>query len=389
MSFQFAVGLGKNADASVALNDAVDQIDSSINWDLVLVWWTTTVNNCESIASELAGKLSAGIVAGCSAESLVAGHQEIEIEPAVCVWCAKLPGVTITAAHIEFQSSAEGGIMAGWPDSLAGDWPDHSFLLTLADPFSFPMDWMIERFNNDRPGIPILGGMASGASQPGESMLLLNDEIWNQGATVLHFSGDIRLKTVVSQGCRPIGDPMVVTQAQLNELQGLGGKPALEQLQALFSTLSTSEQRAVNQGLFIGRVVDEYQQNRTQGDFLIRNVMGIDPNSHAIVVADRLRVGATIQFHIRDSEISDAEMRQQLKKVVLPMQTNCGALLFTCNGRGTRLFKSENHDAALITDTFQGIALAGFFAGGEIGPIGNQNFMHGYTASLAILVPTN
>ena len=387
MSFEFAVGVGKNENTADAIDQALKSVSQSIEWDVVFVWWTAAIREPILIGPAISDQTNAKLIVGCSVESLVAGSEEVEFEPAICVWCAKLPGVSITAAHIEFENTSDGGIMSGWPDSLQGEWPESAFLIAIADPFSFPMDWMVERFNSDRPGVPILGGMASGANQPGENLLILDEQTWNQGAVVLCFSGPIKLKHVVSQGCRPIGEPYVVTKAEQNELHGLGGKNAYQQLQQMFSELSTREQTAVNQGLFVGRVVSEFKENRTQGDFLIRNVVGIEPESKAIVVADYLKPGQTIQFHIRDQETADAEMHQLLKQLDIVDPKNCGALLFTCNGRGTRLFDTPDHDAEMISTSLGGIALAGFFAAGEIGPIGDQNFMHGFTASLAILEP--
>lgn len=387
MSFEFAVGIGKDTNSESAINQALAMIDKEKQWDLVLAWWTSTLNDPEAIGPVLQNGLNAKHIAGCTVESLVAGDQEIEMEPAVCIWCAKLPNVEISAAHIEFENTSEGGTLSGWPEALEGAWPDNSFMISIADPFSFPMDWMVERFNIDRPGIPILGGMASGGMQPGENLLILDQNVTKTGAVVLRFSGPIKLKHMVSQGCRPIGEPFVVTLAERNELHGLGGKPAYDQLQNMFTQLSTREQRAVNQGLFVGRVINEYKDNRAQGDFLVRNVVGIEPESRAIVVADYIKVGQTIQFHIRDNETADAEMQQLLKQMNVANPRQSGALLFTCNGRGTRLFDQANHDATAITSAFNEIALAGFFAAGEIGPIGNQNFMHGFTASLAILEP--
>jgi len=190
------------------------------------------------------------------------------------------------------------------------------------------------------------------------------------------------IRTIVSQGCRPIGKPMVITQAERNTIQQSGGKRAFDHLAELFQTLPTREQRIFQSGLQIGRVINEYQDSFEFGDFLIRNITGIDQEHGTISIGDYVRPGQTVQFHIRDHDSASAELAQLLKK-----HTNEGlskaALLFTCNGRGLNLFQDPNHDAARIQSVAP-IPLSGFFAAGEIGPVGNKSFLHGFTASIVL-----
>jgi small ligand-binding sensory domain FIST len=337
------------------------------------------------IAAEACQLLGTTNLLGCTGESIVGTNREVEDEPALSLWLAHWPGVRLTPMHLKFERTAEGGALEGWPDELSGDWTAGSFLIVLGEPFSFPADFLLERMNEDRPKIPVIGGMASGAAQPGENRLLLGPSTHAEGAIAVHVSGPVRLQTVVSQGCRPIGRPFVVTKAERNILYELGGKPALAQLRAIFETLPTSEQRLVQTALHVGRVVSEYQERFEQGDFLVRNVVGIDASTGAIAIGDYLRPGQTVQFHIRDWEAADAELAQLLADA----QRKChappaGALLFTCNGRGTRMFPQPNHDADAVARALGSIPLAGFFAQGEIGPIGQHNFMHGFTASIGL-----
>jgi small ligand-binding sensory domain FIST len=339
----------------------------------------------EMIAAEAREQLAPAMVVGCSGESIAANGEELEGEPAMALWLARWPQTTFTPMHLRFERTAEGGALEGWPDSLLGDWSDGDFLIVLAEPFTFPADYLLERLNEDRPKVPVIGGMASGGVSPGENRLIFGDRSLAEGAVVVHVSGAVRLKTVVSQGCRPIGKPFVVTRAERNVIHELGGKSALLQLREIFETLPTSEQRLVQTALHIGRVVSEYKDKFEHGDFLVRNVMGIDGQSGAIAIGDYLRPGQTVQFHIRDEEASDAELKQLLagaKKEINgePM----GALLFTCNGRGTRMFSEPHHDAEAVANAFGKIPLAGFFAQGELGPIGGKNFVHGFTASIGL-----
>lgn len=342
----------------------------------------------EQIAAEVYQRLAPATVIGCTGESIAGTGQEIEDGPALAMWMARWPNVRITPMHMAFERSPEGSVIEGWSDALPADWLADDFLIALGEPFSFPTDFFLERLNEDRPNIPVLGGMASGGAAPGENLLMLNGEVIDEGAVVVHVSGPIRLRTVVSQGCRPIGRPFVVTKAERNVIYELGGKPSFIQLREIFDTLPTSEQRLVQNALHIGRVVSEYKEKFEHGDFLIRNVMGIDANTGAIAIGDYLRAGQTVQFHVRDEEASAAELKQLLASARNShRRAPIGSLLFTCNGRGTRMFSQPHHDVQAVASAFGPIPLAGFFAQGEIGPIGKQNFVHGFTASLGLFYP--
>lgn len=344
----------------------------------------------DEIAASVCEALGTTNLLGCTGESIAGGHQEVEEVPALSLWVAHLPGVEITPMQLRFERTSEGGALEGWPDSLAREWPLGTFLIALGEPFSFPADYLLERLNEDRPRVPVIGGMASGAAEPNENRLLLGPKSYAEGAVVAHVQGPVRLKTIVSQGCRPIGKPLVVTKAERNMILELGGKPALIQLREIFDTLPTSEQRLVQTALHVGRVVSEYRDHFEQGDFLVRNVVGIDASSGAIAIGDYLRPGQTVQFHVRDEAAADAELAQLLAAARDGGGTPpAGALLFSCNGRGTRMFSEPHHDAGAVARAFPQVPLAGFFAQGELGPVGQQNFMHGFTASIGLLLPAD
>jgi small ligand-binding sensory domain FIST len=207
----------------------------------------------------------------------------------------------------------------------------------------------------------------------------------HSGAVAVLVHGPIRMRTVVSQGCRPIGSPFVVTKADRNVILELGGRPALAQLQELFGSLAPDEQRLAQHGLHVGQVIDEYRATFGRGDFLVRNVQGADPDTGAIAIGDWVRVGQTVQFHVRDAATADEDLNLLLAAAKDESTAQCkGALLFTCNGRGTRLFNQPHHDAGTVARYWNDLPLAGFFAQGEIGPIGGKNFVHGFTASIAL-----
>jgi small ligand-binding sensory domain FIST len=342
----------------------------------------------EKLAPLVCDALGTENVIGCTAEGIIGVGREVEFEPAISLWAASWPGVFATPLKLAYERTREGGAIQGWPDELAGDWPEDAFIILLPEPLSFHTDLLLERFNEDRPGVRILGGMASGGFNPGDNRLFCGREVLVEGAVGAFIHGAIKLRSVVSQGCRPIGKPFVVTKSERNVIHELGGRPALIQLKELFDTLPTREQVQVQRNLHVGRVVSEYQETFGQGDFLVRNVIGIDPSNGAVAMGDYIRTGQTIQFHVRDQEAADAELKQMLtavKKSGSPQPL--GGLLFACNGRGSRMFSTSDHDAGLINKILGEIPVAGFFAAGELGPIGHQNFMHGHTASIALFEP--
>lgn len=385
----FAAALSTQLDTTAAAAEACAAARKSLGGtpDLAVVFFSREhAAKADFLAQQLCDALGTENVLGCSGESIVGVGQEVEEGPAISVWLAKWPGVSTHLLNLNFERTAEGGVIQGWPDDLVGEWPDGSFLMLLGEPYSFPADALLERLNEDRPGVAVVGGMASGGHTPGENRLILGRKSFSEGAAAALISGPIRLRTIVSQGCRPIGRHFVVTKAERNTIQELGGKPALIQLKEIFDELPNREKLLVQRAPHLGRVVSEYQDKFEQGDFLVRNVIGSDP-SGAIAVTDYIRVGQTVQFHIRDQESADAELKQLLAAAKKQKPLPLGGLLFTCNGRGTRLFSQPHHDAAAIEKALGKIPLAGFFAQGELGPIGKQNFMHGFTASIALFEP--
>jgi small ligand-binding sensory domain FIST len=316
-------------------------------------------------------------VIGCVAETVVGGDREVEGGPAVAVWLASLPE-PVETFHMEFLRTSEGGVFGGYRfDETAPP-----ACLLIGDPFSFPTDLLLEHLNERVPGTVVVGGMASGGLGSGDTRLFLDDRVVDSGAVGARVPG-IRIRALVSQGCRPIGNAYTVTRADRGILHELGGRPALERLQELVATLTPQDRDLVGQGLHVGRVIDEYKAELGRGDFLVRGIRGVDPEGGGMVVGDTIEVGETIQFHVRDAATADEDLRTLLEREAEPA---AGALLFTCNGRGSRLFSVPDHDASLISRKLEGLPLAGFNCAGEIGPIGGKNFLHGFTASIAMLL---
>lgn len=224
----------------------------------------------------------------------------------------------------------------------------------------------------------MIGGNASAARGPGGNRLVLDRRIHTDGAVGVLLGPGVEIETVVSQGCRPIGRPYIVTRAERNQLLELAGEPALARLIEMSRRMSEDEIDSINAGLHLGRVIDEKKLDFGRGDFLVGGVLGADEASGAIVVDHLVEVGSTVQFHIRDAATADEDLRQ-----LLDGRRADGALLFTCNGRGVQLFDAPDHDAGVLHERV-GAPAAGFFAAGEFGPVGHRNFLHSFTASVAL-----
>lgn len=383
----FGAGLSTRSNWSDAVAEACAQAAATLTAPADLAVAFLSPHHAEAaaaIAAELRTRLGARCLLGSTGVAIVGTGREVENQPALSVWGAQLPGVTLIPMQLQFAETPEGSSFLGFPDELLDGWPASTTLLLLADPWTFPADGLLARLNNEAPGLQIIGGMASGGMGPGENRLFAQEQVLTGGAVGVALHGPLRVNAVVSQGCRPIGRPMVITKSHQNIIESLGGRPALAQLQAIYAALSPDEQQLLRQGAHVGRVVNEYQSEFGRGDFLVRNVLDVEHESGAIAIGDFVRPGQTVQFHLRDAETADEDLRALLERAKSSVPNLKGGLLFTCNGRGTRLFGRPDHDAALVQQQLGSIPLAGFFAQGEIGPIGGKSFLHGFTASIAL-----
>ncbi len=311
---------------------------------------------------------------GTTAVSVIAGAREVEEQRAVAMWAGKLAG-TVSAVRLTARQGLDRCIEIDELNNVNA----HTLIL-LADPFTFPTELAVDSWSGPHPDLQVIGGLASGANAPNGNRLMLDDQIYDTGAVGLLIEGPTHVEPLVSQGCRPVGWPLIVTSAEGNLVHELGGKPALKRLEEMFNGLSENEQLLVNQGLHIGRVIDEHQTDFGTGDFLIRGVMGADQRTGSLAIGDHVPIGSTIQFQVRDAKSADEDLRLMAQQI----SSADGALLFTCNGRGSHLFEHPDHDAAIIADLVRHEAVAGMFCAGEIGPIGTRSFLHGFTASAAL-----
>ncbi len=327
-------------------------------------------------------------VAGVSCVSLISEDQEFENQAGICLWAARFEDANVLPFHLEFDTRAGEQFFAGWPDESEAMWSADPSLFFLTEPFSFPIDALLGRINEDHPNIKAFGGVADGASRPGEARLLLGDQTYTKGAVAVMVTG-VPVRSVVSQGCRPIGKPHIVTSSERNLIRSLGGKPAFEALKLMYDQLPTQDKAKVEEGLHLGIAMTELKDNFEYGDFLVRNVIGIDEEEKSFTLSDYVRMGKTVQFHIRDALSASAELKSMLEKTKAELAESGdaqaqAALVFSCNGRGTWMFPEPHHDAGMISKILGEIQCGGFFAAGEIGSVGDQAFLHGFTASVAI-----
>ena len=317
---------------------------------------------------------------GCVGEAVAGGAREVESEPAVSLWLGAGLGPVETFA-MEYIRTPSGGAYGGY---LFPREPEGAHLM-ICDPFTFPADGLLTHLNEQVPGAVVMGGMASAARAPRQSRLFLDNRVLSVGAVGVHLP-NAEVHPLVAQGCRPIGDAYIVTRADGSLIHELGGRPPLVRLREMAAALPSRDQELLAQGLQLGVVIDEYRAEPGQGDFLIRGVVGADPDSGTIAVGDQIQVGQTVQFHVRDAQSADEDLRRALERELAALggRRPAGALLFTCNGRGSRLFTEPDHDTGLIAATLGDIPLAGFFCAGELGPVGGQNFLHTFTASIAL-----
>lgn len=385
----FAASYSKYPDLQAAVRLVCDEITSGLNGqtpDLTFVFVSHDhADQFQQVAELLNQALATRTLVGCTGQMIAGGNEEIEAGPAISVWSAVLPDAQVESFQLEFSQTADGLLCVGFPENLAERADDVRAVFVLGEPFSSVPKSIIDRLADDLPGIPVVGGMASGARQAGENVLFRNRECLSGGAIGVVVHGGPKIRTVVSQGCRPIGTHYVVTKADQNLVLELGGKLAIERLNELYPTLPERDQKLVREGLHLGIAMNEYQESFDRGDFLISNVIGADPDKGAVAIGNHVRVGQTVRFHIRDAETADEDLNELLERdrAINPDPVKA-ALLFTCNGRGTRLFPQPNHDVEVIQSKLGPIPLAGFFAQGELGPVSGRNHVHGFTASVAL-----
>jgi small ligand-binding sensory domain FIST len=338
----------------------------------------------EATLEGLHDALEPEVLVGCGAGGVIGETREVEGGTAVSVWAAALDGGSVMPFHATVEPIGDGeGVLSGLPE-LTGA----AGAVMLADPFSFPADPVLRQLSASSPMVPLLGGLASGRSPEDETPLFLGDDVHTEGAVGLRFDG-VDILPCVSHGAAPVGPELTITAAEGTVIGELAGRPALEKLRETLESLPLKDRRMVKGALLMGIVIDANKPEYVQGDFLVRGLVGADPETGEIAVGTVVRPGQVVRLHARDAESADRDLREALeaRMAALGGRVPAGALLFSCNGRGRDMFGHDHHDASALEHVLGGAPAAGFFAAGEIGPVGGQYFLHAYTATVAVFAP--
>jgi len=323
----------------------------------------------------------AAVLCGCSGSGLIGTGREAEMAEGFSLLFLRLPEARVRAVSLsqaDVETSAGDDFWRAKAGASAAAW------LTFANPFCFDADTWLQEWNRAFPGIPVLGGLASGP-RGGEDVTVFGPTIGDTSDALAIALEGVRIETVVSQGCRPIGEPLPVTRADEHLLIELGSRPAYQVLEQAFNTLAEADKQRARGNIFAGLAVDEYKEQFGRGDFLIRNILGADPATGAVVVGAHPRSGQTMQYQLRDAASSDEELKTLLAPFAARKEKPIASLLFCCNGRGKNLFGAPDHDANAVAEQLGPLPSAGFFCNGEIGPVGGSNFLHGYTVSIGLI----
>jgi len=383
MSVRISVGMSESFDSVEAFSDAATDAARGLGGapcDLCVVFaGAPHLGRGKWILSAVHDHLGPRNLVGCGAGGVLGAGREIEEGPAAVVWAASMPDAEIGVHHFETERTEDGFILGGLPDPASlGD-----ALVVLADPYSFAIEALLAHVEEERPGMPVLGGLASAAAA-GSASLFRDGDVLDGGAVACSLSR-VPLLPCVSQGAAPVGPEMTITGAEGNLIAELASKPAMERLREALAELDPREQRLAASGLMLGIVIDENKPEYERGDFLVRPILGADSESGSLAIGERVRIGQTVRMHVRDGASADEDLREALRAqaVALGKGGAAGALVFTCNGRGSHMFDVPDHDATAIEDAL-GAPAGGFFCAGEIGPVGGRNFLHGFTATMAV-----
>ena len=324
-------------------------------------------------------RLAPGALVGCGAQGVVGAGREVE-DGGVAVWAASLPGAGLETFHLQALRTAEHAIaVTGMPELDRAD-----AMILLVDPYTFPIEPLLAQLADDHAGLPVVGGIASAGGGPGAAALLRDGAVAHDGAVGVALSG-VDVRTGVSQGARPLGPEMVITAAEGNVIHELASKPAVARITEAIAGLDEQERLLAAGGLLLGIVIDPNKPEYERGDFLVRGLLAADRESGAITVGEQVHVGQSVRLHVRDGDSADEDLREILDAKLGDLsEPPAGALLFTCNGRGKHMFDVPDHDASALAGALRGAPAAGFFCAGEIGPVGDRSFVHGFTATLAV-----
>lgn len=403
-TMRFEAAISRERDAVAAAEDCARQIATRLNDgqppDLLFVFVSPLYGPDGVTAFEILRRdLKVRQTLGCSGGGILASGVEVEDGPALAVMAARLPGVTLKPFHLlnENIPNLDFGPRE-WEDALGVKATEDPHFIVLADPFSMRAEELLGGLDFAFPNAVKVGGLASGARARGQNVLFLGDRVVREGAVGLALCGNVRLEALVAQGCTPLGQPLTITQCKENLLVEVSGRKPLEWVAEIYERAEERERMLIRSALFVGMVQDPYKQGTpSAGDFLIRNIMGRDPATDGLYLGANLRQGQVVQFHVRDGVAANADLAAVLRRYstellkegqgdAVPRQP-CGALLFSCLGRGKHMYGKSGHDSELFREFLGDVPLSGFFCNGEIGPVGGTTYLHGFTSCFGVLRP--
>ncbi|MGH7898371.1 MAG: FIST signal transduction protein [Candidatus Binatia bacterium] len=384
---RWSSAVSREAELDEAIDEVVEQVRGELGDDppdLAAVFVSAHHAACYAgVARRLMAGLAPRVVIGCSAGGVIGGAREVEEAPGVSLTAARLPDVDLEPFHVANAAETSAWDQRG---SLAAS--EQPQFLLLADPFSFDTEAFLRSLDRTFPESGKIGGLASGGRRPGENVLYLGADVHREGLVGVAMSGNLELDTIVAQGCRPLGDPMFVTRSQGNVIYALDGKSPVEVLQELYGRLDERDRELCRHSLFLGIVMKESAGVYRQGDFLIRNLVGIDPDAGTLAIGALIADGTIVQFHLRDAKTSAEDLEELLSRVDPAAEPRPqGSLLFSCLGRGKHLYGRPDHDTDAFRRHLGDVPLGGFFCNGEIGPVQGKTFLHGYTSSFGLFRP--
>lgn len=387
---RFSSALSVQPDWTEVIPDLCQQVraelgDARIHLGLLFVHFRF-VAHIRALADAVRKELGIEMLVACTGAGIVGVDREVERREAVSLLAAHMPDVDVHGFHVTDDDLEQSGGPSYWHYKLGLEPEPKRNLLVLGEPYSISAIRLINELTEAYPGAPILGGLVSGGQDRGEHVLVLNDRTHREGAIVLALSGNVMLHAAVSMGCRPIGQPLIITRAEKNVIFEMGGRPPIHVLHDMLPTLSERDQQLARTSLVLGRVINEYQEEYAQGDFLIRNLLGGDDKSGALEVGDYVHTGQTVQFQVRDGQTAHEDLRHVLAAVKQRLGGSHvhGSLLFSCLGRGQSMYGATSHDVRLLRKFFPGLPAAGFFCNGEIGPVGDRSYVHGFTSVMGL-----
>jgi small ligand-binding sensory domain FIST len=384
LTHRVGAGLSASPEAAEAASEAARDARATLGGaavDLAFLFLSAEhFADADDAVAAVDHELEPSHLVGCIAEGVVGRDRELENGPGAAVWAAALPEAEIETFHSVALSTEDGVAVTGFPELDGAD-----LVALLVDPFTFPAAGFLTRLNEEEDSAPLVGGLAAGGGEPDTQALFVDGEVVYEGAVGAVVRG-APVRTVVSQGCAPVGRDAVITSAEDNVVFELAGEPALERLKGDLATMTPEQQQsAARGGVLAGLVIDENRSDYRRGDYLMRGLIGLDEETGALAIGEPVRVGQTLRFHVRDAAAADEDLRENLA-AALDHGRAAGALLFTCNGRGTNMFSAPDHDVRAVGELLGDDALAGFFCAGEIGPVGGKPFLHGFTATLAVFL---